>query len=423
MFTITQWVKEFALASYGLDADKRASLMRESDVPEWAATELSETQVNAVRAFNRLPMAEKMQNSDPDTFVKAIQQSNFLPLFGEAIKAKFHEAYRASLAKGVREATNQALAETQTTQHFPDYFNRALSKSVYADYAFDAGSWMNYTYPDTAPDLRDVERHRMSLLGGLHKRREKQQRAATSTTDVMISLGVEEYSEEWDISWTLLHNDDMGAIAEKPMSWATTARLWLDEWVSALYDNATTQAAMVALGAVYSGTGRLTAANLAIGLNAMMQRTDVQGNQMNINRVHLVIPKVLQIQAADILQDLLSYGGAGSNVLGQFVASVQVDPYIGFTSPDVPWYLFADPMEVPTVTVLRMQGWTGPVIMRKMSDIEILQGSVPSAYSLGDFETGNIRFAVSDIVGGWDDATYVGVTDFRGLYYSSGTTV
>jgi hypothetical protein len=25
-------------------------------------------------------------------------------------------------------------------------------------------------------------------------------------------------------------------------------------------------------------------------------------------------------------------------------------------------------------------------------------------------------------VGGWDAATYVGVTDFRGIYYSNGTT-
>jgi hypothetical protein len=423
MFMITQWVKEFALATYGLDADKRASLLRESDVPGWAATELSEAQVNAVRAFNRLPMAEKTQYTDPDGFVRAIQESGFLPMFGEAIKAKFHEAYRAGIAKNVRQATDQAMAETQTTQHFPDYFNRALSKSVYADYAYDVGSWTNYTYADVAPDTRDVERHRMSMLGGLHKRREKQQRAATYTTDVMISMGVEEYSEEWDISWTLLHSDDMGAIADKPMSWATTARMWLDEWVSALYDNVTTQNALITLGLVYGGTGRLTAANLAIGLNAMMQRTDAQGRQMNINRVHLVIPKILQIQAADILQDVLSYGGAGSNVLGQFVAGVHVDPYIGFTSPDVPWYLFADPAEIPTVTVLRMQGWTGPVIIRKMSDIEVLRGSVPSAYSLGDFETGNIRFAVSDIVGGWDDTTYVGVTDFRGIYYSSGTTV
>jgi hypothetical protein len=327
------------------------------------------------------------------------------------------------LVKTVKQSTDKAMAETQTTQHFPNYFADALSRAFYPDYAYDVGSWTNYTYPDTAPDFRDVSRFRMSEPGTLYQRREKQQAAATHLEETEINYGVEAYARQFDVSWQTLQNDDLGKIAETPMRMANAARRWLDAWVSALYDNATTQAAMVALGAVYSGTGRLTAANLAIGLNAMMQRTDAQGNQMNINRVHLVIPKVLQIQAADILQDLLSYGGAGSNVLGQFVASVQVDPYIGFTSPDVPWYLFADPMEVPTVTVARLQGWPGPVVSRKLSDIEILTGSAPAAYRLGDFATGNIEFMVEDIVGGWDDATYVGVTDFRGLYYSSGTTV
>ena len=65
---------------------------------------------------------------------------------------------------------------------------------------------------------------------------------------------------------------------------------------------------MIGLGAVYGGTGRLTAANLAIGLNAMMQRTDVMGNLMAISSVWLVIPKVLEIQAAVILESALMAG-------------------------------------------------------------------------------------------------------------------
>jgi hypothetical protein len=30
---------------------------------------------------------------------------------------------------------------------------------------------------------------------------------------------------------------------------------------------------------------------------------------------------------------------------------------------------------------------------------------------------------VEDVMGGWDDGSYMGVTDFRGLYYSNGTTI
>lgn len=318
--------------------------------------------------------------------------------------------------------TPSQFQEAMTTAHFVNYFGDAISRAFYKDYEYDGGAWQNYCYMDTVPDFRDVDRFRMSEPGTLYLRREKAEMKATYITDSVTSYGVEEYARQFDVSWRTIMNDDLGKIKETPARMANAARRWLDAWVSALYDNAVTQASLVALGAVYSGTGRLTAANLAIGLNAMMQRVDAQGNQMNINRVHLVIPKVLQIQAADILKDLLSYGGPGGNVLGEFVASVQVDPYIGFAAPNVPWYLIADPSEIPTVTVARLQGWPGPVVTMKKSDIQLVTGQAPSAFMMGSFATGDIEFGVEDVIGGWDDATYVGVTDFRGIYYSSGTT-
>jgi hypothetical protein len=77
---------------------------------------------------------------------------------------------------------------------------------------------------------------------------------------------------------------------------------------------------------------------------------------------------------------------------------------------------------VPAVTVARLQGWPGPSVTRKCSDIELLSDSAPAPFHLGDFATGDIEFIVQDVIGGWDNASYVGVTDFRGIYYSNGTT-
>jgi hypothetical protein len=418
MYAISQWLKEVALVAYGvMDANRRADLMRESG--GMAAADLSEAQVRALKGFDRLPQA--LKSPGQVGLAEAMRDSAFMPTLDLAIKSKFNEYYLGSLHKH-GDGEDKALAETMTTQHFATYFGTALSRAFYPDYKYDVGSWVNYTYPDVVPDFRDVDRLRMSEPGTLYKRLEKQQASATHIAETVIHYGVEQYGRQFDVSWQTLQNDDLGKIAETPMRMANAARRWLDAWVSALYDNATTQAALLALGAVYGGTGRLTAANLAIGLNAMMQRTDVNGNQMNINRVFLVIPKILQIQAADILQDVLAYGGAGGNVLQQFIAGVYVDPYVGFTSPDVPWYLFAAPAEVPAVTVARLQGWPGPSVTRKRSDIELLSGSAPAPFHLGDFATGDIEFIVQDIIGGWDNASYVGVTDFRGIYYSNGTT-
>ena len=384
MYNVMRWIRESALVHMMPQGDeetkaKRADILACASLPEWATTELGEVNVAVYQALTML--GERGRNMTPSEF-----------------------------------------AETMTRGHFASYFGTALSRRFYKDYQYDASNWTAYTYPDETPDFRKVERHRMSEPGTLYKRGDKGQVAATHIQDTKIEYGVDEFGRQFDVSWQTIMNDDLGKIKETPQRMAKAARRWLDEWVVALYDNAASQAALIALGALFAGTGRLTAANLAVGLNAMMQRTDAQGNQMNLNKVWLVIPKVLQIAAAQILKDLLSYGGPNGNVLNEFVAGIVVEPYIDFTAPNVPWYLFADPSEVPTVTVARMQGWPGPVVSQKRSDIQVLQGSAPSAFTMGDFHTGNIEYMVNDVIGGWDHADYVGITDFRGIYYSSGTT-
>ena len=387
MYQILRWIEGIALADHGLDE-------------------------------NQIETAGKTSDSSLSECLGS------MGLQDAATKAMPRVLALRELGRRGRDMHPAEFQEVMTTAHFASYFADAISRAFYDDYQYDVGSWMDYTYPDVTPDFRDVARFRMSEPGTLGKRREKAPHHTTYVTETEINYGVEEYSEQFDVSWRTIVNDDLGKIRETPTRMVNAAKRWLDEWVSALYDNATTQAALIALGLVYGGTGRLTAPNLAIGLNAMMQRTDVNGNQMNINRVWLVIPKVLQIQAADILQDILQFGGAGGNVLHQFVAGVRIDPYIGFVAgtANVPWYLFADPSEVPTVTVARMQGFPGPISFMKSSDVKMISGTAPGAFTMGSAATGNIEFFVEDIIGGWDDASYVGVTDFRGIYYSSGTT-
>lgn len=314
------------------------------------------------------------------------------------------------------------LREVMTTAHFADYFSDAISRMFLEDYAYQQGAWVNYTKPDTAPDFRDVKRWKMSMPGTLYQRYEKGEAMATMRETTEYAYGVDQFARQFDVSWETLKNDDLGKIAQTPQDMVVSATNWINGFVSNLYDNATTQAGLIALGAIYSGTGRLTAANLAVGLNAMKSRTDTNGDPIQINRVHLVIPQILEIQAAAILQDLLSYGGPGGNVLNQFVVQVHVDPYITWAGANVPWYLFADPTEITTVPVIRMDGWPAPVSVMKQSDIQLVNGTAPPEFLMGNFATGNIEFMVIDVVGGNDDATYGGVVDVNGIYYSSGTT-
>lgn len=320
--------------------------------------------------------------------------------------------------------TSTQFKEAMTTAHFASYFSDALSRAFYEAYELQRGQWRDYTYQDVVPDFRDVKRFRMSLPGTLLRRREKAEAKATSIQASYIQYGVEEFARQFDVSWQTILNDDLGEIQRTPMRMLDAALRFEDSFVSALYDNATTQATLAALGAPWSGTGRLTAANLAIGINAMKVRTDPQGNLLNIRKLWLVIPPALELQARTILNSTLLPGVAtnDTNVLPTFIAGYRIDPYIATSGINVPWYLFADPSEIPAVTVARLAGAPSPFVMRKKSDIELMSGSVPQSFMLGSIATGDIEYVVEDIIGGWDDASYVGVTDFRGIYYSSGTT-
>ena len=328
-----------------------------------------------------------------------------------------------TLANKGRSMPGDEFNEVMTTAHFSTYFGTAIRRAFYADYEYKTGDWLNYTYADTAPDFRDIQRLRMTEPGTLERRREKAEAKTTYIAESYVQFAVEEYARQFDVSWQTIQNDDLGKIKQTPQRMANAARRWADSFVNGLYDNATTRATLIALGAPWSGTGRLTTANLAIGINAMFTRTDAGGNEMRINRIYLVIPPVLQIQAGQMLNNLLAFGGPGGNELGKFIAGIYVDPYITTAGANVPWYLFADPSEIPAVTVARLEGWPGPIVAQKKSDIQMISGTAPAAFGMGSFATGDIEFVVEDIMGGWDSASYVGLTDYRGCYFSNGTTI
>jgi len=320
--------------------------------------------------------------------------------------------------------TPSQFKEAMTMAQFPTYFGTLLNREFVKAYEVQQGTWKNYTYPDTAPDFRDISRMRMDWYMGLHLRREKAEAKATYAVENEFHYGVDEYAAQFDISWQTLQNDDLGALKQAPQELLKAALAFEDAFVSNLYDNPVALVTILATGAPWAGTGVLTAANLAIGINAMLNRTTPVGYPMNLRKLYLVIPPILKLQADVILGSALMAGVATNdkNVLPGYIAGVFTDPYILTAVPVVPWYLFADPSEVAAVRVARLQGAPGPFTYIDESSIKLISGSAPSNFLLGSFATGDIQYAVSDVIGGWDSGTLGGICDFRGLYYSNGTT-
>jgi hypothetical protein len=126
-----------------------------------------------------------------------------------------HKIFRAESAT--------VLQEAMTTAHFSAYFADALSRMFYKDYEYQQGEWPLYTYADTAPDFRNVDRFRMSEPGTLYRRREKAEAHATFVAESEIYYGVDEFAAQFDISWQTLLNDDLGKLKETPNRMANAA--------------------------------------------------------------------------------------------------------------------------------------------------------------------------------------------------------
>jgi hypothetical protein len=321
------------------------------------------------------------------------------------------------------------LAEALVVGDFPTYFGRTIGARVMQRYEYVTSDWKTYTYADTVPGYLTVPRYRFSEFDRPVLRREKEEAYTGSINEQgVVTLAVDDYAKQLDFSNRILVDDDLGAFDDLALKMGDSARMFEDFYVSSLYDNAVTQAALIALGANYAGTGRLTTANLAIAINAFTQRVDARGNILRLTPKYLVIPPILRLTANQILQSdrIAELATNGINPLKGSLTVIE-DPYIAVAPPNVPWYLFCAPTAIQAVTVVRRQGIAGPRLFAKAPDKMPMttSGSLGAAdWRAGSFLTGDIELMIETTIGSRNNAagTLVGVTDANGIYYSNGTT-
>jgi hypothetical protein len=322
------------------------------------------------------------------------------------------------------------LEEALVLGDFPLYFNRVLSRMVYDRYQSRMGQWRDYTFQDSLPDYSIGERYTLGEFDRPVRTQEKMEPQTGYIVESELQLRVEDYTKQIDFSHRILVNDDMGAFRNIGQKMADSTKRFLDFYVSALYDNALTQVALGILGVGYAGTGALTTANLAIGYNAFVQRVDARANPITVVPKYLVIPPILRLTANAILQSerIAELATNSINPLRPLGLEVREDPYIGFVPPNIPWYLFADPADVPGVTVVKMQQLPADFYLFVKAPDKLpmsVSGGIGAAnWQLGSFLTGDIEISVQTTIGSRSDdlAALVGVTDANGIYYSSGTT-
>lgn len=323
--------------------------------------------------------------------------------------------------------SNEQLAEVMTSADFTYAIMEFVQRQTVPGYQRRRFDFEPLVRPDTVPNFLPVTRYQNRAgVDDLEYVGEKGQARPGSVDDATKrQWQVWRWEKQYDFSYEALVNDDLGYFNDVAMKMGEAARRTLEKYVSRFYTNATTIARLVALGALYSTTGRLTTARVSTARMAYNQRLDARNEPINANLVYIVGHSGLADTARTILNST-QVAELATNAVNVVSFTWIEDPYIVGAAPNLPWYAFTGPQNgiIPYV-LARMQGRAGPLILRKKSDMEavttMLGGGRMVNPIMGDFESGNVVLKVSDVWGTYIDGTDGNMVDTAGSYYSSGT--
>lgn len=326
------------------------------------------------------------------------------------------------------------LAEAMTTGDFQNALGEFVQRRLIPGYTQKMFDFEPLVRPDTLPNYMKVTRYQNRA--GLDDLEFVPPKGVARTGSYMDATKREyqvfDFSKVFDFDFHALVNDDLGYFNDLASDMGRAARRTLEKFVSRMYTNATTIAALVALGALYSTTGRLTSDRISTARMAFNQRVDDRGEPVLATLTYLVYPSGLSDQVWQIQNSQLvpESNVNGINVVangntGGFVG-IQ-DPFIVATAPNLPWYAFTrwNENNITPFVLARRQGIAAPMLLRKRSDTESFSslsgGGGAVSPIMGDFLTGNVQFKVHDVWGTYIDAEDGNLFDVRGAYYSSGT--
>ena len=322
------------------------------------------------------------------------------------------------------------LEEVMTSAAFTYAIQEFVQRQMVPGYERKGFAFEPLVKPDTVPNFLAVTRYQNRCgVDDLEYVPEKGEARPGHVHDATKrQYRVYKWEKQFDFSMECLVNDDLGYFEDQAFKMGQAARRTLEKFVSRMYTNAVSIAALN-LGVLYTITGRLTSSRVSEARMAFNQRVDACSEPINATLRYIVHPNILVdvvrvIRQSQLIPELAT--NAENVVAGDFIPIE--DPYITFTTPNVPWWAFTDWRDsgiVPFV-LARRQGVPAPMLLRRRSDIEsitsMLGGGAAVPPVMGDFQTGNVVVKVHDewgtYVGGAGNGNYF---DLRGAFYSSGT--
>ena len=317
------------------------------------------------------------------------------------------------------------LREALTTSDFPYLLGDVLDREVLASYKAVPPIWKPFVRTSRVRRIYpQIGGYRFAVSGGdqrLALVAEKGEYLASDRNEKRYTIYVYKYGRQFDISWEALINDDLGALQDTPLRFATAAIRTEHYAVTNLYaDDDGTHAAnnlydKVTAGEINGSVALLSIANLEAAMEAIASFLDANGEPIMNRAKYLVVPPSLEMTARQILtsatkmwiQGATDLAAAPSvpypmnNVVSQMDLQLIVDPYLPVadaTNGLTGWYLFADPNEIAAIEADYLDGHERPEICMKASD-KVAVGGAPLGPMSGDFATDNVLYRVRDVFG------------------------
>ena len=323
------------------------------------------------------------------------------------------------------------LREVMTTGDFTYAIGEFVQRLVIPGYNRKVFNFEAFVKPEKTPNLLPVTRYqRRAGVDDLEYVGEKGQTRPGSVDDATKrQFQVYRWEKQYDFSMEALINDDLGYLENTAPAYGEAARRSLEKFVSRMMWNAVTQARLLALGALYMTTGRLSTARISVARMAFNQRVDARGEPITAKLDYLVYhpglaDTVAQIQNSTLVPELATNG---VNVVKGTFTPIE-DPYCPGVAPNLPWFAMTSYQTTGIVPFIlaRWEGQAGPRLWRKKSDMEpvgsLLGAAGASNPLMGDFHTRDIEFVIQDMWGTYIDTVTDGnMFDTNGCYTSTGT--
>jgi hypothetical protein len=322
------------------------------------------------------------------------------------------------------------LREALGTADFPLLFGDVIDRQLLARYAETQPTYTNYCKVDrSVPDFRTVKRFAIdgseAVLPSVGQLEEYPE---SKLSDTVYSYAVGKFGRKVPLMWEAIINDDLGAFRDLPDRLARAARRSEEKFATQLFVDANgPSAAFYTVGNLNkinptNSGGNFTVVNPSLSITGLQQgfavlanQRDVDGEPIEIDAIHLVVPPALEVVALNILHatELWIVGDGGGGTANQQVhvanwmrnrLKLSVNYYIPLVAStangNTSWFLIADPASGrPALEIGFLRGHDTPeIFMKEANSIRVGGGAIDP--SQGDFEADAVTYKIRHVFGG-----------------------